>query len=140
MSKPRPLDMEQIERWRAEGLKWREIADKLGWAAPALKERLNRDGWHEKATAAESSPATKEKKPSLKARLYELFKAGVAIETAAAAMGKTPEALAAAVRCDLAALQRQARAEAAIELAEAIYSRAINGDKAAINQYKRSLQ
>lgn len=141
MSKPRPLDLDQIERWRADGLKWREIAEKLGWAAPALKERLNREGWHEKTPAGEGPVETgKEKKQSLKARIYELFKTGVTIEIVAASMDKTPEQLAAACRCDILRLQKQARAEAAIELAEAIYSRAINGDKAAISQYKRSLQ
>lgn len=144
MSKPRPLDYAQIERMRADGMMWREIAGALGWSAASLKDRMNRDGWHEAQKPPQQEPepqkkATKPRRTPLKEQVYGWLKVGIEPETAATALGKSVEALAGAIKEDLQALKAKARAEAAIELAESIYKRALNGDRAAISQYKRGL-
>lgn len=145
MSKPRPLDYGQIEKMRAEGLNWKQIADALGWSAASLKDRMNRDGWREKDTAAAAAvygqaEAKKPKKPPLKEQVYAWLKTGVTAETIAASLGKTPAELAAALRCDLEQLRQKALAAAEIELAESIFNRALNGDKSAVSQYRRGVQ
>lgn len=141
MSKKRPLDLKEVERLWGQGLLWREIAERLGWGPSALKERLNKEGWRppEREPAAKEKAAPKEKRQGLKERLYNQLKSGVSVETLAAAMGKSPTELAKAAKCDLAALMTQARAAAEVELAGAIYERALAGDRQALNQWRRSL-
>lgn len=142
MSKKRPLDLKEVDRLWGQGLLWREIAEKLGWGPSALKERLNKEGWRPPERVEvpkEGTPPKKEKRGTLKERLYDQLKSGVSVETLAAAMGKSPAELAKAAKCDLSALMTQARAAAEVELAGAIYERAIAGDRQALNQWRRSL-
>lgn len=143
MSKPRPLDYAELQRMRDRGMTWKAIADELHWSAASLRDRLNRDGWYEQSppppSPATPPPSTEKKKGSLKAQVYGWLKAGIEPETAAAALGKTLPALAMCCRCDLGELKAKARAEAAVEIAQAIYERALAGDRAALSQYRRSL-
>lgn len=144
MSRPRYLDYEELQRMRDQGMSWRAIAETLHWNPAALRDRLARDDWHEKPgdmmTAPAAAPkAAPPKKPSLKEQVYSWLKTGIEPETAAQALGKTLPALAMVCRCDLSELKTKARAEAAIEVAGAIYQRALDGDRVAINQWRRSL-
>lgn len=144
MSKPRPLDYSELQRMRDRGMTWKAIADELHWSAASLRDRLNRDGWYEQPatplpSTATPPPSPPKKKGSLKEQVYGWLKAGIEPETAAAALGKTLPALAMCCRCDLGELKAKARAEAAVEIAQAIYERALAGDRAALSQYRRSL-
>ena len=145
MSKPRFLDYEELQRMRDQGMSWRAIAESLHWNPASLRDRLARDGWYEQSgsTKPASSPAphttTPKKKATIKEQVYGWLKTGIEPETAAQALGKTLPALAMVCRCDLAELKTKARAEAAIEVAGAIYQRALDGDRVAINQWRRSL-